>query len=276
MLCFRARCPHHTAFDGQALIEHTASVSEPNALKQTGQGTPMGIELRRSWHAIAVAGEITADHPIKPVRLLSEGLVLFRTSSGRLGLIQERCTHHGVLLAYGHVEEDRLVCPLHGWCFEVDGSCSVVAYQGKVYPMSWATAKSYTVAEYAGLVWAYLGTAPAPALPTHDALGRHDGRRRISVYPKLNRNWMDLSEDDPLPRSPVSPLGPVGTEALLGDNGRRNSVWLRTPVDDTHTWQVLVEMIPLDARSRGQTRGTGGRLPHSRERSVSGHAATLL
>jgi 5,5'-dehydrodivanillate O-demethylase len=200
----------------------------------------MGVELRRSWHAIGVAGEITADHPIKPVRLLSEGLVLFRTSLGRLGLIQERCTHHGVLLAYGHVEEDRLVCPLHGWCFEVDGSCSVVAYQGKVYPMSWARAKSYTVAEYAGLVWAYLGPDPAPPLPSLDVLNRHDGRR-ITVYPVLDRNWMDVAEGGGYPTPAISSTSAV------------NSVWLRTPVDDTHTWQLLVETLPGGSHTTGGT-----------------------
>jgi len=168
-----------------------STMEQAAGLTQTGPGTPVGEELRRCWIPIAVASEVTDERPIRPVRVLSEGLVLFRGTSGRVGLIQERCPHHGVLLFRGHVEEDCLVCPLHAWRFDAEGNCSAIGWQGKVYPMSWAEARAHPVQQYAGLYWAYLGSLPAPALPDHDVLARWDGRRRITVYPELNRGWME-------------------------------------------------------------------------------------
>jgi 5,5'-dehydrodivanillate O-demethylase len=42
----------------------------------------MGGLLRRYWHPVAAVAELE-DHPVKPVRLLGEDLVLYRDGGGR-------------------------------------------------------------------------------------------------------------------------------------------------------------------------------------------------
>ena len=187
---------------------------------ETQPGTPGGELLRRGWHPIAVVGQLTGAHPILPVRVLSEGLVLYRDTSGRVGLIQERCTHHGVLLAYGRVNHEALICPYHEWHFDTAGNCWAQISPERRWEMPWSKARAYALHEYGGLYWAYLGPEPAPPLPSHAILEAGSGRLRITVHPRIESNWQDV---EPQP-----------------DDGR---LWLRTPIDDGHTWQVTVEWI---------------------------------
>ena len=60
-------------------------------LTQTGQGTPMGEMFRRYWIPALLAEELPeSDCPPVRVQLLSEKLLAFRDSNGRLGLIESR------------------------------------------------------------------------------------------------------------------------------------------------------------------------------------------
>jgi phenylpropionate dioxygenase-like ring-hydroxylating dioxygenase large terminal subunit len=141
-------------------------------LVQVGPGTPGGEMLRRYWHPIAVAADI-GRRPMK-VRVLGEDLVLFRDLRGRPGLLYPRCAHRGTTLYYGRVEDDGIRCCYHGWLFDVEGHCldqpceprdhvASPAYRAR-YRQPW-----YPVAEYLGLVFAYLGPPDRkPVLPRWD------------------------------------------------------------------------------------------------------------
>ena len=67
--------------------------AENEILTRVGPGTPAGELLRRYWHPVAVAGELTEEKPIKAVTLLGEKLVVFRLalrpgeSQPRYGLV---------------------------------------------------------------------------------------------------------------------------------------------------------------------------------------------
>jgi phthalate 4,5-dioxygenase oxygenase subunit len=80
-------------------------------LTQTGPGTPMGDLFRRYWMPTLLAEELPEpDCPPVRVKLLSERLLAFRDSQGRLGLIDEFCAHRGVSLWFGRNEENGLRC----------------------------------------------------------------------------------------------------------------------------------------------------------------------
>ena len=98
------------------------NAQENERLTRVGPGTPMGTLLRRYWYPVATSAELD-DNPVKPVRLLGESLALFRDGQGRLGLVDERCPHRRVSLAYGIPEEDGLRCCYHGWMFDRAGRC---------------------------------------------------------------------------------------------------------------------------------------------------------
>jgi len=61
------------------------TAEENERLTRVGPGTPGGELLRRYWHPISVAQELTEENPTKFVRILGENLVLFRDKTGRIG-----------------------------------------------------------------------------------------------------------------------------------------------------------------------------------------------
>jgi len=73
---------------------------------QTGPHTPMGDLFRRYWIPALLAEELPGnDSPPVRVKLLSERLIAFRDSEGRMGLIDEFCPHRGASLWFGRNEQ---------------------------------------------------------------------------------------------------------------------------------------------------------------------------
>jgi 5,5'-dehydrodivanillate O-demethylase len=91
-------------------------------LTQVGPGTPMGVLLRRYWHPIAALDELDRE-PVKPVRLMGEELILYRSLDGTLGLVGRQCAHRGADLLHGIVESGGLRCQYHGWLYDQSGRC---------------------------------------------------------------------------------------------------------------------------------------------------------
>src|SRR5438552_3061996 len=85
-------------------------------------GTPVGDLLRRYWWPLAPKAEIN-EKGVRALQLLGEDLVLFRDGQGRYGLLAEHCSHRGVSLSYGRIEDDGLRCPYHGWKYAASGQC---------------------------------------------------------------------------------------------------------------------------------------------------------
>lgn len=147
------------------------SEEQESLLRQTAKRTPMGEFLRGYWHPVATSLDLKPDRPIKRVRILSQALVLFRDTTGRMALIPERCPHEGTSMLLGAISDHGISCVTHGWFFDTEQMCSV-------WDDDSVWADGYPVQELAGLYWAYLGPDPAPPLPTDDLLTRVDGRRR--------------------------------------------------------------------------------------------------
>ena len=126
---------------------------------QTGPGTPMGAMFRRYWLPALLSAELPEpDCPPVRLQLLSEKLICFRDTQGRLGAIDEFCAHRGVSLWFGRVEENGLRCPYHGWKYDVTGQCMEVpsepAESGYCERIK---LKNYTLIERGGVVWIYMG-----------------------------------------------------------------------------------------------------------------------
>jgi phenylpropionate dioxygenase-like ring-hydroxylating dioxygenase large terminal subunit len=116
------------------------------------------------------------------VKLLSERLLAFRDSDGRVGLIDEFCAHRGVSLWFGRNEERGIRCPYHGWKYDVTGQCielpSEAASSGYCQKVK---LKSYPCIELGGVIWAYMGPpAEQPPLPAFEWIGLDTSQRFIS------------------------------------------------------------------------------------------------
>jgi phthalate 4,5-dioxygenase len=144
------------------------NASDNELLTRTGPETPMGELFRRFWHPVLLAEELPEPDgaPVR-LRVLSEDLVAFRDSSGKVGIIDAFCPHRRAGMFFGRNEECGLRCVYHGWKFDVHGNCVDMpsepadsTFKDKV------TIKAYPTAEYGGCIWIYMGPPDKqPALP---------------------------------------------------------------------------------------------------------------
>ncbi|HEY6199688.1 MAG TPA: Rieske 2Fe-2S domain-containing protein [Candidatus Binatia bacterium] len=165
-------------------------------LTRVGPGTPGGELLRRYWLPISVAEDLTDEKPTKFVRVLGENLVLFKDKGGRVGLLDDRCSHRGASLCYGRVEERGISCAYHGWLYDVKGNCLETPPEPaeSKFPAT-VKHKAYPVQKFIGMYWTYMGPQPAPLIPQYDAWARKDGRRKIFIQPRLDCNWFQAMEN---------------------------------------------------------------------------------
>src|SRR5690242_2869239 len=96
------------------------SATDNEIMTRVGPGTPAGELLRRYWHPVAAAVELTDEEPIKRIRILCEDLVLYRDKSGNYGLVAAQCPHRRASLEFGRVDHEGIRCPYHGWKFAGD------------------------------------------------------------------------------------------------------------------------------------------------------------
>ena len=137
-------------------------------LTQTGPGTQGGRLFRSYWLPALLSSELPGnDCPPVRVKLLSERLIAFRDSQGRLGLMDEFCAHRGGSLWFGRNEESGLRCPYHGWKYDTTGQCIEVPSE----PVESGFCKrirlkSYPLIERGGVLWTYMGPPEKqPPLP---------------------------------------------------------------------------------------------------------------
>ncbi len=204
---------------------------ENDTMTRVGPGTPAGELLRRYWHPVAVAGELTEEKPVKAVKMLGERLAVFRMapapgeSQPRFGLVGEECPHRLASLAYGWTDNDGIRCPYHGWKFSSGGACieqpaepPESTYKDRI------RIQAYPVQKLAGLLFAYMGPLPAPLLPRWDVLAREDGRRWNVIESVIDCNWLQSMENSVDPAhlywlhgglgAPNSPVGAARFRAL--------------------------------------------------------------
>lgn len=171
-------------------------------LTQVGPGTPMGNLLRRYWMPIAAESEFEK-RSIKPVRLMGEDLVLFKDLGGTYGLVDRHCPHRRADLSYGFVENCGLRCNYHGWLFGSDGRTLEQPFDDLAHAEARfkdkVTVKAYPVEAKGGLLWAYLGPAPAPLVPTWEPFTYKNGFVQI-VFAEVPCNWFQAQENsiDPI------------------------------------------------------------------------------
>ena len=175
-----------------------ATTQEQNdRLTQVGPGTPMGNLLRRYWQVAGFVSELEQE-PVQKIRLLGEDLTLFRTERGQFGLIGDVCPHRCISMEYGIPQEEGLRCAYHGWLWAPDGRCLEQPFEEYTNPEARFKDKvritSYPVQALGGMVWAYMGPAPAPLLPRWDLLAREDLHASAEVH-DLPCNWLQCMDN---------------------------------------------------------------------------------
>ena len=220
-------------------------------LALVGPGTPCGEYFRRYWHPIALSSEINKEP--KEIKILGEKLVLFKTTSGKIGLVHKHCPHRNASLAFGKCENNGIRCCYHGWLFAPDGEILETPGEEKNSQSAINIKKNlrlgaYPVIEYNGLVFSYMGPSDdIPEFPLYDSFtvpGIVTRPYRIDY----NCNWLQILDAimDPIHTSFLHStisgtqfskgLGEIGELEVyergiqfLGSNTRRvnDYIWVR-------------------------------------------------
>jgi 5,5'-dehydrodivanillate O-demethylase len=169
------------------------TVEQNEELTNVGPGSPMGDLLRYYWYPIAFESDFDKA-PTKSVRLLAEDWTVYKTPSGRYGIIAERCPHRRSSLTYGVVTEDGVRCGYHGWRFDFDGNClEQPAEADNQNFRNRVKNKAGRAETMGGMVWVYVGPTPAPELPRFDVFVQ-DGIRDVG-HAVLPCNWLQIMEN---------------------------------------------------------------------------------
>jgi 5,5'-dehydrodivanillate O-demethylase len=169
------------------------SAEQNERLTRVGPGAPCGELMRRYWIPIAPFAQLL-EKPVRKVRVLGEDLVLYKDTSGRLGLIGDRCLHRLVDMQWGIPDDRGLRCPYHGWLYGETGECLERPLEANPAGKIARRLKAYPVRELGGLIFAYLGPMPAPALPHWDLFVWPNCVRQIAIN-VLDCNWLQCQEN---------------------------------------------------------------------------------
>jgi phenylpropionate dioxygenase-like ring-hydroxylating dioxygenase large terminal subunit len=205
--------------------------AENDILTQTGPGTPMGELMRQYWMPALMSSELIADGDPVRFMLMSEKLIAFRDSSGRIGVMDHRCPHRCASLFFGRNEENGIRCVYHGWKFDVDGNC---LDQANVPPhqdfKQKVKAKAYKAEERNGLVWVFMGDQEnVPQLPPIEATLAPEDDVTITFIQR-DCNWLQGAEGE-LDTSHLGVLhfGSVGEKSFEEDELNKYVVAERAP-----------------------------------------------
>jgi phthalate 4,5-dioxygenase oxygenase subunit len=174
------------------------SRQENELLTRVDPGTPMGELIRRYWIPALLSEEIPVPDcsPVQ-VRLLGEELVAFRDTQGRVGLLDEHCSHRGTSLFYGRNEECGLRCIYHGWKYDVEGHVLDTPaepadsdFKKKIHHTA------YPCKEVAGIVFTYMGPKDkVPLFPGYEWVSLPKEQTHV-VKSFLDCNYLQGLEGD--------------------------------------------------------------------------------
>jgi phthalate 4,5-dioxygenase len=174
-----------------------AAASQSEMMTRVGPGTVMGDLMRRYWLPALASSELQADGDPVRLMLLGERLIAFRDSSGRVGVMDQRCPHRCASLFFGRNEEDGMRCVYHGWKFDVEGRCVDMPNvpNGDTLKAR-VRAKAYKVLEQAGIVWVYMGPQDqVPPMTRMEAAQVPDGEVSVRFVQRAC-NWLQALEGD--------------------------------------------------------------------------------
>lgn len=208
--------------------------------------------LSRFWHPIAFCHEIGAA-PVKAT-LLDVDLVIWRTGAG-LSVARDLCPHRGTRLSAGRVDQDQLICPMHGLHFGADGRCTKIPSapdpQARISPR--LALQSVQAQERYGILWACLAGDPIWPIPDwpgirdealkniyippntwHAAASRHvENFNDVAHFPWVHTGTFGGAEAEPIPLYDVTET-PYGLTFNLGYDEGGNRFPDDVPGDSRH------------------------------------------
>jgi nitrite reductase/ring-hydroxylating ferredoxin subunit len=148
------------------------------------KSTPMALSMKPTgWFQVAWSAEI-APGEVKRLHYFDQELVLWRSQTGAVRLMDAYCEHLGAHLGYGGtVRDDLIVCPFHGWEWNSEGRNVCIPYQDR--PNKARRIRTWQVVERNECIYVWhdvLGRDPLYEVP--DVFGLFDdGASAADYYP---------------------------------------------------------------------------------------------
>jgi phthalate 4,5-dioxygenase len=172
---------------------------ESELLTRVGPGTPMGELFRRYWIPAGASRELPApDCPPVRVKLLGEELVMFRDSSGKVGVLAEKCAHRRASLYFGRNEEGGLTCVYHGWKYDTEGNILETPCEPDESRIRFHVKQTaYPTFEKNGLILTYMGPRDKmPLVPNYEWLTLPEDHVFVEDKMWNECNWLQGLEGD--------------------------------------------------------------------------------
>lgn len=114
------------------------------------------------WYVVCLSVELNKNTVLSKT-FCGKEIVIFKTKSGEIGIIDAYCKHMGAHLGKGGVVVGETIkCPFHGFCFDKQGECTETGYGTPPSPR--VHTKKYHFKELHGVVMAFFH--PKDNIPT--------------------------------------------------------------------------------------------------------------
>lgn len=104
------------------------------------------------WIPVALGDDIPLSTVI-PFSYDGQDHALWRSASGKLAAVPDRCPHRGMRLSHGFVRGERLNCIYHGWAFDNEGQCRRIPAHPDLVPPQAIRVQVLSIVERGGVVW---------------------------------------------------------------------------------------------------------------------------
>lgn len=110
--------------------------------------------VKNAWYVAAWSCDLSPSAPFA-ISILGEPIVLWRSESGLLSALEDRCVHRFAPLSIGRCEGERLRCMYHGLLYAPSGH--VVEIPGQDIIPSHARIRSFPVVDRHDWIWIWMG-----------------------------------------------------------------------------------------------------------------------
>src|SRR5579872_1774605 len=170
------------------------------AVEEAGDLRRIGINPD-FWYPVALCDDVRKGKTFA-ARFAGQRIALYRSASGKLHALEDRCAHRQVPLSMGVVEGEALRCCYHAWAYRGNGHISQIPYLPEGCPRPPRGVRAYPVCEAYGLVFVFPGdpghavSTPLPDLPEFRS-GAYQtmtfSRTVACHYSFLHENLLDMN-----------------------------------------------------------------------------------
>lgn len=142
--------------------------------------------IKNQWYAVLDAKQVKKNK-IYGVTRCGEKLVFWRDDANQVHCIFDQCCHRGASLSAGHIENQHVACPFHGFQYDSKGKVVLIPANGKNrdVPENYKV-NAYFVKEAYGFIWLWFGDdfgAAAGPIPFFEEL------KSGFTYGQISETW---------------------------------------------------------------------------------------